>query len=193
MWHTARSSVFAPAIPLGSDVPGTPTVAEVRGLSGGTLGVAETLRHMREFVRASLREGNQRVRETALYLVSNCPERHWRGEIVACHGFVRDRIRYVLDPDDMELVQTPAKTLDYGQGDCDDKATLLAALLKAIGHPCRFVAVGIGGGPFSHVLVETKIRSTGHDLRDWLPLETILQVPPGWYPPDATSRYVLKV
>lgn len=168
-----------------------PTRATLLGLGGDATG--DTLRHMRTLALSSLRNPAQTVRETALGCVSQCPERHWVAEIRACHEFVRDRIRYVMDPEDLELVATPEKTLQYGQGDCDDKSTLLAAMLKSINHPARFVAVGIRGESFSHVLVESKVNSTGIDMRDWIPLETIIQKPMGWYPPDATSRYVLKV
>jgi transglutaminase-like putative cysteine protease len=142
---------------------------------------------MRGFVQNSIADPQQRVRETALSLVRGIPERHWVGEVSALHGFVRDQIRYTQDVDDYETVQSPEKTLQYMAGDCDDKATLLAGLLKSIGHPARFVAVGINGGPFSHVLVESKVSE------NWVPLETIIPKPMGWYPPDATSRYVLKV
>jgi len=123
-----------------------------------------------------------------------CPEHpEWYAEIDALHRFVRDQIRYVRDPDGYELVQSPEKTLEYAQGDCDDQATLLAALLKSIGHPSRFIALGFEGGPLSHVLVQTKVDSTGDDKKDWLSLETIINRPPGWFPSGVTSRYILKV
>lgn len=184
MWARDSSPVFAPAIPLrglGS------TVATVRPLAGGNAGTVDTLAYMREFVKGSLTSPQQQVRETALGLVSNLAARDWMSEIHALHRFVRDEIRYVMDPDEFETVQTPEKTLQYRAGDCDDKATLLAALLKSIGHPARFVAVGIRGGSFSHVLVETQIGE------QWCPAETILPVPLGWYPPDATKRYTMRV
>jgi len=163
------------------------TTATLRKLSGGNAGTAETLRYMRDLVRQSLINPAQTVREKALSLVSALPARQWLGEIRVLHEFVRDEIRYVNDPEEFELVQTPEKTLEYGQGDCDDQATLLAGLLHSLGHPAQFTAVGLGGGPFSHVLVETKVGER------WVPLETIIQKPLGWYPPDATSRYTLKV
>lgn len=170
-----------------------PTVATLQGIPEGREGTLATLRLMRDLARAAVRDPSQRVREVALGIVGTLPERAYFSEIRALHEFVRDRIRYVRDPADLELVATPEKTLQYAQGDCDDKSTLLAALLESIGHPARFVAVGINGGPFSHVLVETRVKNTGVEMRDWMPLETILNKPAGWYPPDATSRYVLKV
>lgn len=172
----------------------TPTHARLSGLPNGPAGTAATLRHMREFVRIALRDSNQTVRLTALRLIGGVPQRQWMNEIRELHRFVRDQVRYTRDPDGMELVQSPEKTLELRQGDCDDKSTLLAALLKSVGHPAQFVAVGFRGQPFSHVYVETQIKRTGSQIKDWLPLETILPGKnPGWYPKGVTSRYVLRV
>jgi transglutaminase-like putative cysteine protease len=165
-------------------------------LPGGEPGTRETLRIMRDLVKASVRSPDQVIRSKALSIVENLPTRNWMGEIRALQEFVRDAIRYVGDPVDIELVQTPEQTLSMGQGDCDDKSTLLAALLHSIGHPARFVAIGFDGpnNGFSHVLVETKIANTRDDARDWMPLETILpDKPAGWYPAGVTNRYILKV
>lgn len=177
----------------------TPTVARLEGIGNGAIGVRDTLAEMRNFVRESIRSPHQIVREKALSLVDSLPPRDWSGQITNLHAFVRDQIRYIADPVDLELVASPEKTLEYGQGDCDDKSTLLAALLESIGHPARFVAIGLNGQPFSHVLVETRINNTGNDRRDWLPLETIVDgVPPGWWPSErdfgkVTSKYIMKV
>lgn len=188
MWHEHKRAAVIPA-----GISNGRTVATLQGIPDGPAGTVATLKMMRDLARAAVRDPSQRVREKALQLVSTLPERAWLSEIRALHEFVRDRIRYVRDPVGLESVATPEMTLQYAQGDCDDKSTLLASLLESLGHPARFVAVGIGGGPFSHVLVETRVKSTGVDMRDWMPLETILPKPAGWYPPDATSRYVLKV
>lgn len=171
----------------------TPTKATLRGLPAGRAGTIETLRLMRDMARASIRTPSQIIREQALRLVAHLPPRQWFAQIHALHDFVKDEIRFVRDPVDLETVATPEKTLELRAGDCDDKSTLLAALLTAIGHPARFAALGFNGGPFSHVLVETQIKNTGDDARDWLPLETIIDRSPGWYPRGVTSRYVLKV
>jgi hypothetical protein len=153
-----------------------------------------TLQVMRDFARAAVANPQQIVRTKAEQLVGGLPPRQWFEEIRALHGFVRDQIRYLRDPVNMERVATPEMTLEIGQGDCDDKATLLAALLDSIGHPARFIALAFNGEGFSHVLVETKVRNTGIDRRDWMPLETILDGKEmGWYPPGNPARYILKV
>lgn len=105
------------------------------------------------------------------------------GEIRCLQGWVRDHIDYRNDPRDVEMVQTPARTLQLQSGDCDDQATLLAALLLSLGYSPRFLAVGLNGEDFSHVLTEVRLGTR------WIPLETILPgVQPGWLPPNITSR-----
>lgn len=116
------------------------------------------------------------------------PQRNWSKEVAAIHAFVRDNIRYTRDPDGLELVQTPEKTLEYMAGDCDDQCVLLASLLTSVAHPVKFCALGFEGGPlFEHVLTETKIGA------QWIALETIIPKPMGWRPPGVKRVYELKV
>ena len=162
-------------------------IATLAALPDGRAGTVETLRIMRNMARNAVRSPTQEIRHLALSLIAILPARRWGAEVEALHAFVRDDIRYARDPVGIESVATPEKTLQLRAGDCDDKSTLLAAMLESIGHPSRFVAVGFNGGNFSHVYVESKIGSA------WVPLETIIPKPMGWSPPDATSRYILKV
>lgn len=180
----------APVQPVASTSARPSVLGSIPDGFGGT---SATLRIMRQFVRDAVRDPDQIVRTKAEELTRDLPARNWFAQIRALHEFVRDQIRYLRDPVSVERVATPQATLEIGQGDCDDKATLLAALLDSIGHPTRFVAVGFKGQGFSHVLVETKISNTGNDRRDWLPLETIIPVAAGWFPQGVTSAYRLKV
>lgn len=149
-----------------------------------------TLRMMRDLVHASVAASEQTVRLTAISIVkaAGVAPRDWTGEVSALQTWVRDNIRFTRDPEQFELLQTPEKTLEIGAGDCDDQATLLAAMLSALGHPTQFIAVGFDGGPFSHVLVRTKIGDS------WVPAETILPgVTVGWWPDAVTTSYILKI
>jgi transglutaminase-like putative cysteine protease len=118
-------------------------------------------------------------------LTANLAPRDYTGEANAVFGFVRDQIRFVRDIDQVETLQTPSKTLAAGAGDCDDKSTLLGALLLSIGHPTRFVAVGDAPDQYSHVFVETLIGNT------WVPADATEDVQLGWYPPGMVSRMVV--
>lgn len=181
--HPANNSPASPTHALVID-PRSPR-ATLMGLPPGPAGTAATLGIMRKLARDAVTAPTQLARNQALQVFKNSGlrARDWIGEAQALQRFVQNCIRYVRDPDGVELVQTPEVTLKLRTGDCDDQATLLASMLKATGHPAKFVAVGINGGPFSHVLVETKINSK------WIAAETILKKHFGWYPPDATSRY----
>ncbi len=146
----------------------------------GVAGIAATLKAMSYFVKQGKKDAT--IRETTLQLIAGCAQKDWSCEVRALHAYVRDYIRYVNDIDDVETVQDPVYTLTHAAGDCDDKSTLLAAMLGAIGHPTRFVAIGFQTGVYSHVYVETKIGER------WIPLETTEDVDAGWGPPPGAIR-----
>lgn len=192
MYVATRNSLALGDVPSNGGISSPPTdgrAALVR-LPSGREGTIATLKHMRDYVRKSIRAPDQRIRMKALDILNQAqvPPRAWTREISALHRFVRDQILYVKDPVGLELVQSPEATLDIGRGDCDDKSTLLAALLEATGHPARFTVLGFNGNPFSHVMAEAK----SGDGR-WIPLETIIQKEMGWFPPGVTSKYSLKL
>jgi len=154
----------------------------------GNAGTALTLKEMARLARSGAKDPG--VIQVASSLVRDLPQYDRVGEIRALHGFVRDSIRYTNDPTDLELLRTPRAILEMGVGDCDDKSTLLASLLRCIGRPSRYVAVELRGlHGFSHVFVETPLG------RKWVPLETIKPVPAGWGPPRAqvTRRMVAHI
>jgi transglutaminase-like putative cysteine protease len=127
------------------------------------------------------------IRTLAVALVNDFDQKDYVGEIKALQKFVRNKIRYVKDVRDVETIQTPIVTLQMRSGDCDDKCTLLASLLEAIGHPTRFAAIGFAPDVYEHVLVETRIG------RKWIALETTEPVQIGWYPEGVISRMVLHI
>ena len=116
------------------------------------------------------------IREAAFFLTRNLKQKDYESEAYELGAFVRDGIRYTKDVTNVETLQTPIKTLEYKAGDCDDKVTLLSALLESIGHPTRFVAMGFSPDRFSHVYLETKIKN------EWIPIETTEPVEMGWEP-----------
>jgi len=155
-------------------------------LPGGATGTSVTLNHMVKLARDGAKD--PLVIQTAGALVKNLPQYDRLGEIQALHAYVRDAIRYTNDPVDMELLRTPRAIIEDGVGDCDDKSTLLAALLRAIGRPSRFVAIAMNGSDqYSHVLVQTPWN------KGYMTLETIKPVAAGWSPAGATKAMVRNV
>jgi transglutaminase-like putative cysteine protease len=164
-------------------LPSTPTVARLRGISDGPAGAAETMSYMRQFVQDAIRDPQQKIRDLALQIIGRSG---FVGQVRCIQSWVQKNIRYVHDPVDFELVQTPQKTLQWTAGDCDDQSVLCAALLQSIGHPCQLMALGFNGSslPLEHVLTRTKIGP------HWVAAETIKPVPLGFLPPNIRNSYI---
>lgn len=159
-----------------STTPASPTRHRLIPQMAGLGGIRQTLTLMRQLTAHY--KTDPTIRELALRLTRNLPQKDFYGEARELWAFVKHNIRYTLDVNGVETIQTPLKTLEYGAGDCDDKALLLAALLESIGHETRFKAVGFHSGLINHVLLETNIRGK------WLAMETTEPVPLGWTPPN---------
>lgn len=165
-----------------------PGATYVYRISDGIEGVRETLYFMRKIVKAS--RSNPVVIQTARGLVSGIQEKNWKAEINSVFNFVRDCIRYTLDPNEVETLTTPEMLLEIRQGDCDDKSMLLAALLQAIGHPTRFRAIGFRPQALEHVYVETKVGE------EWIALDSTERAPAGqvaWNPSDVVESYIVNI
>ena len=168
-------------------------------IPGGEAGVASTLKLMVDIVRQY--RAHPLIRVTAQRLVSDCPSRDACCQVKTLHAWVRDHIKYLPDVRDVETLQTPDYTLQAMSGDCDDSATLLCSLLESIGKQCRFCAIGVRGGGFSHVSGQVLLGSR------WVNLETIVPTlkeawgiypmghptPIGWFPSDATCIMLARV
>lgn len=160
-----------------------PATGTLHAIPSGPAGIKVTLNLMRRLVREY--KTALPIRQTAVALTNGVPQKDWIGEARRVFSFVKDHIRYVKDVSGVETIQTPLRTLQNEAGDCDDKATLLAALLESIGHPTRFVAMAFRPGNYSHVLPEVRIG------RRWVPLETTENRRFGWYPQKPHHRMVV--
>lgn len=150
-------------------------------IPAGPIATRETLKHMRQLTQAG--KMNFRLRDLANNITAGATPKNWEEEIGVIFDFVRIRIRYALDPNDLELIQGPAQTLRLGYGDCDDMSILLATLLESVGHLCAFMAIGFQEvGEYSHVIV----ICSGAGETEWIALDPTEPHPAGWFPPDAT-------
>ena len=82
----------------------------------------------------------------------------WQGdyasECLAIYYWVCQNIRYMRDIHDVEFVKEPSQLIRTKAGDCDDMATLLAAMLMAMGNRCDFILAHFRGSPApEHVYV----------------------------------------
>lgn len=163
-----------------------PRPTTLGSLPDGEPGTLATLRLMRDLIRRF--KTDPIIRAQALTLVDGLPSKSYRAEVARIFSFVRDDIRYTRDVRGVETLQWPTVTMQDGHGDCDDKVMLLGALLEAVGHPTRLVAIALHGGPFSHVLLETRIGN------QWAPLDATEPWRAGeTHYQGVTSRYVMNV
>lgn len=132
-----------------------PVVHTLSALPEGVDGVRATLKLMVKLGRMYRHDVG--IVTLAQEVTRPLQSKDYRGEICALQLYVRDQVRYVRDPRGTEKVQTPKRTLEIGSGDCDDKVTLLAALLESIGFTTRYVALGFHNGPYSHVILEVRL------------------------------------
>lgn len=91
---------------------------------------------------------------SVVYLV---PQKDQFAEACALFEFVRDHVRYVRDVAGLETLADPRMTLQRMVGDCDDQATLLAALLESVGYKTRFVMAGYRSKEFEHVFLQVLV------------------------------------
>lgn len=146
------------------------------GLPDGVEGIRATLSIMARLVK-SFRANPEFIAFTHAVLQGVAPKDD-RGEIERIFAYVRDRIIYRKDPVDVEALRAPDVLIRDGHGDCDDKATLLAAMLEAVGYDARFVVIGFQPDDFTHVYVEVRFGP------GWMPLDSTESVPAGWSPYD---------
>lgn len=117
-----------------------------------------------------------------MQIIRDIPGKNYTAEVRAIRNWVVRTIRYTRDVNGIETLQTPEKTIEYRQGDCDDHAMLVATLLESIGHPTRFRAIAVNNRQqFTHVFTETKIGPR------WVSVETTEDWSIGFIPKNATK------
>lgn len=155
------------------------TPATLLGLPEGADGTRETLKLMRDLVRAG--KIDPTLREYASNIVRHCPPKDDTCEVESLWRWVLTNIRYLKDIAGVETVHPPWKVLEQRYGDCDDSCTLLATFLETIGYKTRFVALGYEFGQFVHVIIEVRWSASP---TGWKALDPTEDRPFGWRPPD---------
>lgn len=148
---------------------GPPRVRVVT-LPEGDPGAVKTMREMGRLARAALLDPV--VLETAAGVVRRLdPASPLLAQWKAIRAWLAAHWRFLRDPEGVELLRTPRYLVDRilangtVQGDCDDAATLGAAIGLATGLPARFVAVAFPGKmDLVHVYAELKTSLGWRDL-----------------------------
>lgn len=135
-------------------------VTRSESLPDGDTGTRKTLANMARLADEGSRE--LAVREAALRAIHSFGGRaHDKpSQVDALFRFVRDNVFFLSDPAGTEWLQSPRYTLSFGAGDCDDRATLLAAMLQSIGVRSQFKVIAADPrtpGTFSHVYLVAQV------------------------------------
>jgi transglutaminase-like putative cysteine protease len=91
--------------------------------------------------------------------------------------WVRDAIRYQHDPDRAEEFQDSAAIIERGYDDCDGKAKLAAAMMRAVGLDAEIVP-HYRSGQLAHVSIRVRwpgSERTPGNLRGWIYGETTVR------------------
>lgn len=133
----------------------------------GRAHTADTIRKMAEL--ATLDQASYPIRRLATSITHHVPSKDVIGELFALYCWVRDHIRYRFDPVGVEWLQRPQRTAYELAGDCDDMATLLAALAGSLGHRWRFYTVGATSDIDEHIAVQIFVAG------QWFTLDPVLE------------------
>lgn len=128
-----------------------------------------TIRKMHEVVKSA--KTDWQFIKLATELVASLPRKNYYAELQRFFDVVRKKVRYVRDPERVELVQHPWRTFQRKAGDCDDMASLIAALASSTGARYKFVTVKASvkyPSEWSHVYVKVYVPG-----RDWIAADPV--------------------
>lgn len=163
-----------------------PTVRE-QTLKDGLKGNLQTMEIMSKLARKY--SGHPLVRRlaTAIINANQIPDHHYLTESYYIGKWVQTNVRYVRDADGIEQLHAPDMLLrqiheqGYTMADCDDMATLCAALLISVGVQPKFRAIRYEGksGGYNHIYIvvyEADIKdSQAENLKQRLVIDCIIK------------------
>lgn len=150
--------------------PGTVSLGRFRG-------TPQTLKLMRDYAVGKEGEQSFVVRQYAESIVRQIAPKDYLSEILAIHAWTTSPVfRYTNDALHVEQVKSPLRILNEvaqtGRSlvDCDDIATLVAALALTLGRKCEFAVVGFGASD-SYTHVFTRIQEP--KSREWIIVDPV--------------------
>lgn len=137
----------------------------------------DTVRVMLKFAREGRKD--LEILQLVKRICSTVQESDYASEIYAIYAWVCQNIRYMRDIHEVETVMTPIRIVEQRSGDCDDMATLLAAMMMACGNRVRFLVVAFEKDNPSHVFVQVmapggaRIDGSAGDSSSWITLDPV--------------------
>lgn len=164
---------------------GLPQGHQRQYIPGGNAGTAVTIARMRDLVSQGKRDF--RIRKLAISLLQGCEPKNYSCYAQRIFDYCQNQIKYVFDPNGVELVEEPWAIVEARGADCDSIVVLLASLLESVGLACEFVTIKadtIRPDEFSHVYLECKVPKAG-----WVSMDpTMHDKPFGWQPAPEFPR-----
>ncbi len=111
--------------------------------------MGQTVRVMKQL--ANQGKKNLEVRRLVEEICQGIAQGDYTSEVLAIYYWYCQNIRYLRDPDGVEMVKTADQIIKTRAADCDEATVLLAAMCMAAGNPCDLVVVGFRPGSLSHV------------------------------------------
>lgn len=167
---------------------GPPRVIRRTPLGEGDAAAYQVIAEMADLVR---RDRSEEVRQLAAAAHAATLGGGPSDDMHAVYRILRGpAYKFKADPIDAETIKTPRRQAreiierGYAEGDCDDRATLGAAMLRALGLPAYFVLVAERPGvDFHHVYYASSEPSLtpprGVDMRVVVPFDPQERVPAG--------------
>jgi transglutaminase-like putative cysteine protease len=69
----------------------------------------------------------------------------------AIYNWIKQNIRYVREPEGLDLYQSPALTVELGRGDCEDASALFASIAKLSGLNVKLKVIAQKPTLWSHI------------------------------------------
>lgn len=154
-------------------------------IPGGNLGTSATIRRMQALVTHGKRDF--RVRKILKDILAGCTSKDYLCYAVAIHDWVQSNVKFVFDPNGVEMIEAPWEILQSQVGDCDSICVLCATLYEQAGFPSRFVTIMADASrpdAYSHVFLEVSVPGKG-----WLGSDCSMPGKPfGWKPSEKHPR-----
>lgn len=130
-----------------------------QALPPGQAGTIQTLALMAKYVQQSQTDLGLIDFANSILAAYKIPAHNDEAKINAIFCYVKSAVTFRKDPYDAELVKDPRRTLQSGYGDCDDIATVLAALLACVGECPRFAVMKMSKSSptWEHVYAEVQL------------------------------------
>jgi len=117
------------------------------------------------------------------------PEGDGDAEIRAVFAYLKQHYRYVHDPSGRDWFQHPVRTLELGGGDCDDAASLVAAMMASIGYQTKLRVIRTHNAPtWNHIY--TLVGLPANKPSRWIPIDLTVDKPVGW---EAPMRVIAQI